>query len=232
MNCIIIEDEKPAQRVLQQFIQQCPNLELQGVFKTAMEAQSLLNSNRVDLLFLDINLPLISGIALLKSLRTPPLVIITTAYSEFALESFELDVVDYLLKPFTFERFLKATNKAFKISQIHKFEAQNEKEQTTNHIIINVDKTLHKLRLEDVFYVASDKDYVSFFTAKRKYMFVGRLKDWESKLNNKGFVRVHKSYLINTGHIIKVAGNTIKLAEQDLPIGRKYRSDFLAEFTG
>lgn len=231
MNCLIIEDERPAQRVLEQFISNSPNLTLAGVYKTAMEAQSTLSRGGVDLLFLDINLPLISGIALLKSLKNPPLVIVTTAYSEYALESFELDVVDYLLKPFAFERFVKATNKAFKLwnsgeSTLNISTQKSHKEQ----VIVNVDKVLHQLNLADICYIASDKDYVCIYTSQRKYVFLDSLKNWEVKLEEKGFCRVHKSYLINLAHISKVEGNMVYVDQQKLPIGRSYRSRFMAAF--
>lgn len=231
MNCLIIEDEKPAQRVLEQFIKNSPGLILSGVYKTAMDAQAKLNQGGVDLLFLDINLPLISGIALLKGLKNPPLVIVTTAYSQYALESFELDVVDYLLKPFSFERFVKATNKAFKLKGAEENTLHNmPQEVNSEQVIVNVDKVLYRLNLSDICYVASDKDYVCIYTAQRKYVFLDSLKNWEEKLKDKGFCRVHKSYLVNLGHIAKVEGNTICLDKLELPIGRSYRSRFMAAF--
>ncbi|MCE7995430.1 MAG: response regulator transcription factor [Roseivirga sp.] len=231
MNCLIIEDEKPAQRVLEQFIKNSPGLVLSGTYKTAMDAQAKLNQGGVDLLFLDINLPLISGIALLKSLKNPPLVVVTTAYSEYALESFELDVVDYLLKPFSFERFVKATNKAFKLKGAEENTSHAiSQEVNSEQVIVNVDKVLYKLNLSDICYVASDKDYVCIYTAQRKYVFLDSLKNWEEKLKDKGFCRIHKSYLVNLGHIAKVEGNTICLDKLELPIGRSYRSRFMAAF--
>lgn len=233
MNCLIIEDEKPAQRVLEQFIKNSPGLNLSGVFKSAMEAQTRLNQGGVDLLFLDINLPLISGISLLKSLKNPPLVIITTAYSEYALESFELDVVDYLLKPFSFERFVKATNKAFRLKGVEESTSNKGFQETgSEQVIVNVDKVLYQLNLSDICYIASDKDYVCIYTPQRKYVFLDSLRNWEAKLGDKGFCRVHKSYLVNLGHIAKVEGNTICLDKEELPIGRSYRSRFMAAFVG
>lgn len=233
MNCLIIEDEKPAQRVIEQFIKNSPGLTLSGVYKTAMEAQARLNQGGVDLLFLDINLPLISGISLLKSLKNPPLVIVTTAYSEYALESFELDVVDYLLKPFSFERFVKATNKAFMLKEAGKSTSNSiVQDSGSEQVIVNVDKVLYQLSLSDICYIASDKDYVCIYTSQRKYVFLDSLRNWEEKLSDKGFCRVHKSYLVNLGHIAKVEGNTICLSKEELPIGRSYRSRFMAAFVG
>lgn len=231
MKCLIIEDEKPAQRVLEKFIANSPNLSLAGVFKTAMDAQATLGQENADLIFLDINLPLISGIELLKGLKNPPLVIITTAYSEYALESFELDVVDYLLKPFSFERFVKATNKAFKLGKAEpSLESERFKNPSNQQVIINVDKVLYQLNIADVYYVASDKDYVCFYTLQRKYVLLGSLSSWMEKLKDKGFCRIHKSYLVNLDHILTIKGNTVGLDMIELPIGRSYRSQFLLSF--
>lgn len=231
MNCLIIEDEKPAQRVLEQYIGNSPGLSLVGTFKTAMEAQRLLHSGMVDLIFLDINLPMISGIALLKSLKNPPLVIITTAYSEYALESFELDVVDYLLKPFPFERFVKATNKAFKLFDANKVGRSNEvQEVASEQVILNVDKVLYQVPLDKIQYIASDRDYVCIHTAERKYVFLDSLRNWEKRLAGSGFTRIHKSYVVNMTHITKIEGNRAFLSITELPIGRSYRSAFMEVF--
>ena len=233
MNCLIIEDEKPAQRVLQQFIAQSPDLQLKGTFKTAMEAQKQLLDGSIDLLFLDINLPMISGIALLRSLKNPPLVIITTAYSEYALEGFELDVVDYLLKPFAFERFVKATSKAMMLYAGTTNQAIDTIQESVNEkVIVNVDKVLYQLPLKDICYISSDRDYVKFHTPERKYMFIDSLRNWEEKLMGKGFQRIHKSHLVNLAHIDKVEGNMVHVSEAVLPIGRSYRSAFMEVFVG
>lgn len=231
MNCLIIEDEKPAQRVLKQFIENSPGLVLKGVYKSAMEAQAMLQGGRVDLLFLDINLPLISGISLLKSLKNPPLVIITTAYQDYALESFELDVVDYLLKPFPFERFVKATNKAFKLyNSESRTVVDSSQEASSEQVVVNMDKVLYQVNVNTIYYVASDKDYVCIHSTDRKYMFIDSLKNWQEKLADKGFVRVHKSYVVNLTHVNKVEGNTVHIANEQLPIGRSYRSAFMDAF--
>ena len=233
MNCLIIEDEKPAQRVLQNFIAQCPDLSLSGTYKSAMEAQKVLLSGQVDLLFLDINLPMISGIALLRSLKNPPLVIITTAYSEYALEGFELDVVDYLLKPFSFERFVKATNKAMKLFEGKSTTVESTiQESVSEKVIINVDKVLHQIPLNDICFISSDRDYVKIHTTEKNYMFIDSLKNWENRLLNKGFQRIHKSHLVNLNHIRRVEGNRVFVGLAELPIGRSYRSEFLQVFAG
>lgn len=231
MKCIIIEDEKPAQELLSGYIGQCPALELKGVYGHAMEAQAALNSGNVDLLFLDINLPLISGIDLLKSLKNPPQVIITTAYPEFAIEGFNLDVTDYLLKPFSFARFLKATNKALK-GQSGDGKADFVSGDSTSHepVILNIDKVLYRLNPADILYVASDRDYVSFHTTTRKYVVVGALKRWEEQLPNEQFLRTHKSYIVNLNHVTQVNGNQLRVGRDTLPVGRKYKSHFMLKF--
>ena len=230
MNCIIVEDEKPAQRVLKQFIKEVPGLNLLGIFRTALDAQVIINKNGVDLIFLDINLPVISGITLLKTLTNPPMVIITTAYSEYALESFELDVTDYLLKPFSFERFLKATNKALRASREVVAQHVDSVNAKIEHVVINVDKTLHKIKLDELTYISSDKDYVVFHTINSNYMFIDSLKNWEEKLDVQHFKRVHKSFVVNLDFVNKLEGNTIHIHNQSLPLGRKYREGFLAQF--
>ncbi len=234
MNCIIIEDEKPAQMLLEEFIRKIPSLTLSGVYSTALEAQASLNNGGVDLMFLDINLPLISGIDLLQSLSNPPLVIITTAYPEYAIEGYNLDVLDYLLKPFAFSRFVKATNKALKLSKVdsllmHKPVAVEGKADDKS-IIINIDKTLHRIQKSKILFISSDKDYVEVQTVERKYVLVGSLRNWEEKLDDLCFSRVHKSYIVNLDYIIKVSGNQVSVGDQLLPVGRTYKAQFMERF--
>jgi len=231
VKCIIIEDEKPAQEVLRNYIGQCPALELKGIYGHAMEAQTTLNSGKVDLLFLDINLPLISGIDLLKSLKHPPQVIITTAYPEFAIEGFNLDVTDYLLKPFSFARFLKATNKALKgREKEYVSDLTIADSNSSEPIILNIDKVLYRLNPSEILYIASDRDYISFHTGNRKYVVVGALKKWEEQLPHECFLRTHKSFIVNLNHVTQVNGNQLRVGRDTLPVGRKYKSHFLLKF--
>ena len=232
MRCLIIEDEKPAQRVLQQFVSHCPDLELIKTCKSAMEAQGTLLSGNVDLLFLDINLPLVSGISLLKGLKNPPLVIITTAYSEYALEGYNLDVADYLLKPIAFERFLQSVNKAIRLFKSPKPITINKAERSTeSQVVINVDKVLHQLSSKNILFISSDRDYVCFYTATRKYVFIDSLKKWEIDMQKYGFQRIHKSHIVNLDHIEKIEGKRVFITSHQLPIGRSYRSKFIEAFT-
>ncbi|HIC32628.1 MAG TPA: response regulator transcription factor, partial [Flavobacteriaceae bacterium] len=183
MTCIIVEDEIPAQNILKNYLSKLPNMVLKGTFKAAIEAHNFLKNHTIDLVFLDINLPDISGIDFIKNLNHPPLIIMTTAYPEYAVSSFELDtIVDYLVKPFGFELFFKAINKAEKRID----NPVNTQEQTT--LFINVDKTLHKIILDDVLFLESDRNYVTIVTKTQKLSFLDSLKNWIEKLPEAKFV--------------------------------------------
>lgn len=221
MNCIIIEDEIPAQKILQNFIGKIPNLELQGTFNAAIEAYSFLSNNEVDLVFLDINLPDISGLEFIKTVKNPPAIIITTAYPEHAVSSFELDtIVDYLVKPIRFERFFKAINKL-------KGRQENQIEEENDSIFLNVDKTHHKIILNDILYVESDRNYISIITKYKTLSFIDTLKNWSDKLNNTQFIQVHKSFIVNVNKVDKISGNTLFVADKKIPIGRTYKQELL-----
>ena len=222
MNCIIIEDEIPAQKILQNFIGKIPNLELSGIFNAAIEAYSFLSNNEVDLIFLDINLPDISGIEFIKTVKNPPSLIITTAYPDYAVSSFELDtIVDYLVKPIRFERFFKAINKL-------KAKKENSVEEDEHDsIFLNVDKTHHKIILNDIFYVESDRNYITLISKSKTLSFIDTLKNWADKLDNQQFIQVHKSFIINVNKIDKITGNTLFIADKKIPIGRTYKLELL-----
>ncbi|MCL6293828.1 LytR/AlgR family response regulator transcription factor [Jejuia spongiicola] len=225
MNCIIIEDEIPAQRVLKNFIGKIPNLNLVDTFKAAIEANSFLNTNTADVVFLDINLPDISGLDFIKTIKKPPAIIMTTAYPDYAANSFELDtIVDYLVKPFSFDRFLKAINKAKDRIEIPK-SSNEEKEVET--IFLNVDKTLHKLTLNTILYIESDRNYITVVTETQKLSYIDSLKNWTTKLPENQFIQVHKSFIINRKFIDKISGNTLFIKENKIPIGRTYKQELL-----
>jgi len=227
MRCIIIEDEIPAQELLQEYISRVPDLTLLGAFNSALKANPILQSEKVDVVFLDINLPTISGIDYLKTLNNPPNVVITTAYTEYAVESFEYpSIIDYLVKPFSFERFLKSLNKiesgTSTSSQIQ-YEAINQVTQDEKSIFINVDKTLHKINLKDIIYVQSDRNYLTVVTTETKLVFIDTLKKWTSYLHGNNFIQIHKSYIINTQCIEKVTGNLVYINKSKLPIGKTFK---------
>ncbi|MFD1614502.1 LytR/AlgR family response regulator transcription factor [Gelatiniphilus marinus] len=227
MNCIIIEDEIPAQNILRHFTDKVPNLNLIDTFKAAIEANSFLNSNTVDVIFLDINLPDISGLDFIKTIKNPPAIIMTTAYPDYAVSSFELDtIVDYLVKPFSFDRFLKAINKAKDRIETPK---SNTKEKAEETIFINVDKTLHKLTLNTILYIESDRNYITVVTETQKLSYIDALKNWHSKLPENQFFQVHKSFIINRKFVDKISGNTLFIKDHKIPIGRTYKQDLLKQ---
>lgn len=226
MNCVIIEDEIPAQRILKNFISKIPSLQLVETFKAAIEANSFLKNNTVDVIFLDINLPDISGIDFIKTIKNPPAIIMTTAYHEYAVDSFELDtIVDYLVKPFSFDRFLKAVNKAKDRLDSQK-KAPEEYGET---IFLNVDKTHHRLVLNAILFIESDRNYITIVTENQKLSYIDSLKNWTEKLPKNQFIQVHKSYIINTKFVDKISGNTLYIKSNKIPIGRTYKQQLLVK---
>jgi len=228
MKCIIIEDQPPAQRILKKFIEDVDTLELKGVFSDALQAMEFLQSDETHLLFLDIHLPKISGLDFLKSLPNPPHVILTTAFSEYALESYDLNVVDYLLKPFSFQRFLKAIAKVPANKQFGGLKSkEGNSPGSKDHIYIKSGYEHIKVRLDDILHIDSDSDYTEITTHKGKYLSSEPLRFWLGALPNSNFVRTHKSHIINSDKIHKILGNLIYLEGGDkIPIGRAYKEPF------
>jgi two-component system, LytTR family, response regulator len=221
IQCAIIEDEPLAQNILKKYIEDHPALELKAVCNNAEEAQKVLLRQDVELLFLDINLPKLSGVSFLKTLPHQPLVIFTTAYPEYAVEGFELDAIDYLLKPFSFERFLKAANKA--VQQLNKKEIA---EQTSpSFIFLKADKKVHKVNLDDILYLEAAGDYIKVVTGSGQYIVNDTLKSLQDELPPVQFIRVHKSYIISRNKIKFFAGNYVKVGNADIPIGNSYKEE-------
>jgi DNA-binding LytR/AlgR family response regulator len=220
--CMVIEDEPLAQQVLKKYITEHPSLELTAICADALEAQQLLAKQPVPVIFLDINLPRLSGISFLKTLSHPPLIIFTTAYPEYAVEGFELDAIDYLLKPFSFERFLKAVNKA-----LENLERPVSSVATAMpvSIFIKADKKVYKVDLDDILYVEALDDYVKVVTVETSYLVNDTLKGLQEELPAAQFVRVHKSYIIASSKIVFFEGNYIKIGSRDIPIGASYREE-------
>lgn len=232
-NCIIIEDQPPAQRILQKFINDVGSLTLKGTFDNALDAIAFLQQHPVDLIFLDIHLPKISGMDFLKTLQNPPQIILTTAFSEYALESYEYNVIDYLLKPFSFQRFVQAVTKS--ISLLHP-ELQVLKEQSTithpikDTFFIKSGYDLIKINSSEIYYITSDADYTEVVTTTKTHLSTESLKQWLEKLDAT-FCQIHKSYIINTSHLEKVSGNLVYLNNsQTIPIGRAYKEHFVNNY--
>ena len=220
IRCIIIEDEPVARDVLKTYIQDTPSLMLIHEFENAVDGLAFLQKESVDLIFLDVNMPKLSGISFLKSLDDPPKVIITTAYSEYALEGYELDVVDYLLKPFSFERFLKAVNKVT-------LKKQEPKEES---ITVKADGKLFRISLSEILYAEALGDYITLYTESQKLTFNSTLTSFIEEVNSVKFVRVHRSYAVSLSKINYVEGNMISVKEHEIPIGKSYKEEFKTRF--
>lgn len=221
MNCIIIEDQPPAQRILKKYISDFGLLDLVGTFTDAIQGLEYLKDHPVDLIFLDIHLPKLSGIDFLKTLDKPPFVIFTTAFPDFALDGYELNVVDYLLKPFSFPRFVKAVSKV-SVRQMN--ETSNRK--VIPPIFIKSGHDYHKVEINEILFIHSDRDYTEIQTSDVKYLSKESLKYWEDYLDEYNFIRIHKSYLISGEKIIKVTSSIVELVNNyNIPIGRAYKDN-------
>lgn len=223
-NCIIIEDQAPAQRILESYIKNSEDLDLINIFSDAIEARKFLNQEMVDLIFLDIHLPKISGIDFLKTLDNPPFVILTTAFSEYAVQSYELDVVDYLVKPFSKSRFDKAILR-MKENLVQK---QNE---NGHSFFIKSGYDYIKVNSNDILFIQTDMDYTAVHLSDKSYLTNETLSYWEGQLDSLGFCRIHRSHLVNTEKIIRISGNLIYMEDgRSLPLGRTFKDDFLSKF--
>jgi two-component system, LytTR family, response regulator len=221
LKCIVIDDEPLAREGIADYVRQVNTLQLCGVFSDAIEATNFLASEKVDLIFLDIEMPKLNGIAFIQSLRNPPLIIFTTAYPHHALKGFELDVLDYLVKPISFERFLKATNKALERKLIV---SQSKELEKDNYIFIKSDNKFHKIQHSDIIYIEGLKDYVKIHTEEGARLVLVNLKNIESKLPANIFIRVHKSFIVSVGKITSIEGNLIHIGATTIPIGKEYKN--------
>ncbi len=223
LHCLIVDDEPPAQEVLRNYIHEISWLELHAVCDNAIEAMDTYREQQIDLIFLDINMPKLSGIMFARSLENPPMIIFTTAYPEYAVEGFEVNAIDYLVKPIAFERFLKAVNKArdhFELKQ----DAQETKQQ--EFIILKSDKKIYKINDHDILYVQSVGDYMKVHTSDKVIIAAETLKNIEKLLGDQ-FVRIHKSYLVSINQINFIEGNQVKIKDQFLPIGLTYKEGLM-----
>ncbi|MBK7341049.1 MAG: response regulator transcription factor [Saprospiraceae bacterium] len=222
---LIVDDEPLAGEILETYISQLPNIQLVGRCFNALEANEMLQNERVDLLLLDIEMPILRGVDFLKQLSSPPLVIFTTAYPEFAVEGFNLNAIDYLLKPISFERFLKAINK---VTEKLKLQAAPEKESSfQDYIFVKADKKLVKLNFSDILYIEGLKDYVIIRTESGRVITLQTMKSLEDKLPPSLFLRIHRSYIVNLKKINSIIGQGVEVIEKAqaklLPVGKNYK---------
>jgi two-component system, LytTR family, response regulator len=226
ITCLIIDDEPLAVQLLEDYVAQTEGLELSHKCYNAMEALAFFKSNEVDIIFLDINMPKITGMELSSILPETQKIIFTTAYSEYAVESYEKNAVDYLIKPITYERFIISIKKIEKLLDAEKPTTLNTIAASDNDFIfVKVGKAIVKTAFADIRFIEALKDYVSFNTAKEKLVAYKRMKDLEESLPT-NFVRIHNSYIINCNHIYKVEDNHVHICESRLPISEKYRDVF------
>lgn len=222
LSCLVIEDEQPAQEVMKLYIAECPVLELAGLCTDAFKASELLRTQRIDLIFLDINLPGLSGINFLRSLNQPPMVIFTTAYPEFAIEGFDSDAVDYLVKPFSFDRFLKAVNKAIERNLIRNRDLSSD---SGAYLILRADKKIFRVNIADILYAESTGDYLKVFFENKHLVIHETINRFLEQLPVKDFIRVHKSFIVAVNKINYIEGNQIRIKESFIPIGRSYKEN-------
>ena len=221
IKCIIVEDEPLAVKVLTDYISQVPFLELQGSFKDAILATDYLRSNTVDLIFLDIHLPKLKGMAFLKTLTNPPAVIVTTAYHQYAVEGFNLNVTDYLLKPFEFERFLVSVTKV-KTLQTEK-QKPRESEEKKDFIFLNIQKKKVKILFSEILYIESQREYIKIVTTKKEYISKMSTHEIESLLPANLFKRIHRSFIVSVNKIESYTAEMVEMNGVSIPIGRGYR---------
>jgi Response regulator of the LytR/AlgR family len=220
MKCIIVDDEPIARKILQEFVEQTPFLELVGQFENAIKAEVFLLHNKVDMMFLDIEMPKRSGLDYLKRWTVKPLVILTTAFPQYAVEGYELDIIDYLLKPVAFTRFLKAVQKAREFAELK--QAANA-QTARSFLFVRSEKRIEKIELADILYIESLGNYVNIYTDSKKIIAYLTLKGLESQLPANEFIKIHQSYLVSFSKINAIEGNQVILRNKSLPISRNYR---------
>lgn len=225
INCLIVDDEPLAADVIESFVAKMPHLYLVGKVNSATEALAVLKTNKVDIMFLDIQMPEMTGLELLKTLRNPPLVIFTTAYPNYALESYEIDAADYLLKPVSFDRFVKAINKAEE-----RFKNLGNESETPDYIFVKADGKLVRINIEEICYVEGLKDYVIIHTMQTKVVTHNTMKNIEALLlTDDNFIRIHRSYIINLRFVKEIEGNSFRVKDQLLTIGTTFKEEVQAK---
>lgn len=231
INCVIIDDEPLAREGLANYVREVDFLTLSGTGENPLELLPLLDRQTIDLVFLDIQMPKMNGIEFLKILQKPPMVVITTAYPSYALEGFQLNVLDYLLKPVTFERFFKAASKARDYHRLLMKSLSNDTAVTEpdDYFFIKCGSKYEKIPFEEILYVEGMQNYVNIYTLKGKYVTMLSLKSLEENLDQKAFIRVHKSYIVAIGKIDGIEGNEIFIQNNRIPISRNYRDQVIGQ---
>lgn len=232
IQCLIVDDEPMARDVIRRYIEKVPALHLAGECGNAIDAMMFLHNETVDLIFLDIRMPHLTGTDFVKSLRNIPKVIFTTAYKEYALEGFELNVVDYLLKPIRFDRFLRAVSKAFpqkneELAHNNSAASAQEKKVNSGFIYLKADRKMIKVMLDDILYIESARDYLKVITQTNTIITRQTISSIEAMLSDNEFIRIHRSYIVSIAKITSFTHETVEIGTKELPIGKFYLNSFL-----
>jgi DNA-binding LytR/AlgR family response regulator len=225
LNCVIVDDEPMARKLLQEYIEETDFLSLVGTAENPLKATGLISKLEVDLVFLDINMPKMNGVEFLRSSPNLPMVIMTTAYGQYALEGFELAVIDYLVKPFSLERFLKATQKALELKVLkHK---KTQPEETPNHFFVKCNGRIERVEYAELLYVEAMANYVILYTTKQKMVVYLTIKGILEKLPADAFIQVHKSAIVNIHHIKTIDGNTLHIGDQKIVVSLSFQQQVM-----
>jgi DNA-binding LytR/AlgR family response regulator len=236
IRCLIVDDEPPAREIIRRYVQEIPTLQLVGECANAIQALTILQQQPIDLIFLDIRMPQLNGTDFIKTLKNPPKVIFTTAFSEYALEGYELDVVDYLMKPIRFDRFLKAVNKAYPLNGAGttakpagpsvSIEKKNE-----SFVYFRADRKMVKVMLDDILYIESMKDYIKVYTQTGVIITKQSISSVEAMLPGKLFVRTHRSFIVSINKIKSFTNELVEIDKTDIPIGKLFRNGVMKVFS-
>lgn len=229
---LIVDDEYMARLLLENYAQKLPNLEIVGLCEDAFEALNYLRQEKIDILFLDIQMPQLSGLELVQTLQRKPAIVFTTAYSEYAVEGFRLDAVDYLLKPFSFERFVQAVNKSINYLSFERNDTpiqttDNQETKPSTNFFVKADGKLVKVNFQDIIYIEGLKEYVSIYTQTDRIITLQSLKNLEDILPSNSFLRIHKSYIIALNRIESIIGNQVEIHKKMIPIGLTYKGNLM-----
>lgn len=230
-DCIIVEDQLPAQRILQRYIERLPELQLVESFTDPLKALAFMRKRNIPIVFLDIHLPNITGMELLKILPYPSKIILTTAFSEYAIDGYEFDVADYLLKPISFDRFIRAVSRVISslenVSTSHAEPVDSSTATGTDYVFIKSDRMIIKIECQNIRFIKAEDDFTRVFLDGKSHLLSNTLRFWREILTQNDFVQIHRSYIVNLKCIQKIVGNQVYLEEERLPIGRSFKDAFM-----
>lgn len=222
INCIIIEDERPAIEILEHYIGRIEFLKLKGSYQDAVHSMPMVNAGSIDLIFVDINLPTMSGIDFIRNTNPSAGIIITTAHAEYAVKSYELEVVDYLVKPFSYERFLKAINRFLKLRRFDAVSTDQEAQKERGFIFVKANKRMVKVYLDDILYIEAQKNYLMIVTNTESLLSYQSITHMAERLPSDYFIRIHRSFIIGLNHVAAFTHSTVTIKKKEIPIGKNY----------